>query len=518
MCCCSSLLSPPDYLDDFVHSRTISICALISSSGPFTVQLHFVYIMNELPQLQQPLFYFFYWMILAFVVYIIIIIPLQVGNKLSSTNGNMIWSASFSLLCLICYSYSAYISWHPKGPGYAIESHLTPAVIHCLGAVLSAISNLIIIIKYIAMLYNINCTKASTHHVPYYKTKYKKLMSVSQATHCPVVMHSEREIDKGVMYCIKQFVWPTVDYMETDDEPPPLATVYPSRLFAAIYIACFGIVMVFIVHMKLLNTMDAKLTEFKKSVDQITPRGSSIHSVCTELYLFGRSFSQGFKVSNICGLSFGVYGLAIVCRSWNKKMINLRRNTPTFRFEKTNYPMWMTTKFMASFASWMITGSALVAYVFGLLFGAILYPTFWDHVMNGWRYWTGYLAYFFVEFVIVRYYVHQKIDLLDKYESAFKVLLIVSDFMYLPIAITYGMLRILIWIIFALLSYVRPDVNIYPRGLEGWDMGHVTFVSFIRLLLAREQMYIDRFDKKMCHIAPTYKSMEMQFKYCRIRF
>eukprot|EP01083_Nonionella_stella_P000311 921_1 len=506
MCCCSSLKSPPDYLDDFVRSKTISICALIASSAPFTLQ--FVYIMNQWPLLQQPIVYFFYWMLLAFCVYIFIIIPLQAGNKLSSTKNNMIWSALFSLLLLLFNTYNAYISWHPKGPHYAIKSQETPVIIHFLSTTLSALSNLIIIIIYIAML--INYPKRC---VPYYSIKYKKLISVTRPTHVPMDMHSDREIDKGVMYCLKQFVWPTV---EMDDQP----TVYPSRLFAAIYIAFFGILMVFIINLELLQVIDDALIEFKRSiemVDQLTKHErSSVNVVSTEMYLFGNSFYKGFMVSNVLGLVFGLYGLAIVFKAWNKKMINLRRNTPTFRYSKTLFPMWMTTKFMASFASYMITGSALVAYLFGLFFGVMIYPTFWEYVLKGWQYWTGYLAYLFVEYVIIRYCIHQKIDLLDKYENAFNVLLIVSDFMYLPIAITYGILRILIWIGFALLSYVRPDVNIYPRGLEDWDMGHATFVSFIRLLLAREQMYIKRVDEAMseesmiCHNASNYKSMETQ--------
>ena len=102
-----------------------------------------------------------------------------------------------------------------------------------------------------------------------------------------------------------------------------------------------------------------------------------------------------------------------------------------------------------------------------------------------------YVLYMAVDKLVIRWALSS--DHAHRYQRVFNVLIIVGDFAYIPIAITYGLCRIAIWIGFALLSYVRPDINIYPRGLESWDMGHVTFVATITMMLQREAEYAQMF-------------------------
>ena len=84
MALCSKNPCPaPDYLDDFVCSRTISICTLIAATFPFIRWVTFVLFKVDWIA-DQPIFYFLFYMLLSLLVYIFVIIPLQIGNKVSS--------------------------------------------------------------------------------------------------------------------------------------------------------------------------------------------------------------------------------------------------------------------------------------------------------------------------------------------------------------------------------------------------------------------------------------------------
>ncbi len=75
-----------------------------------------------------------------------------------------------------------------------------------------------------------------------------------------------------------------------------------------------------------------------------------------------------------------------------------------------------------------------------------------------------------------RWLVDRKGSIRRKYGHWFQYFMPLSDFMYLPLAILFGLFRIVMWIVFALFSYARPDINMYPRGLEDWDYGHLAGV------------------------------------------
>merc|ERR1712039_718077 len=97
---------------------------------------------------------------------------------------------------------------------------------------------------------------------------------------------------------------------------------------------------------------------------------------------------------------------------------------------------------------------------------------------------------------VINFWIHQRMDLLNKYENVFNIVLIVSDFMYLPLALSLGIFRILFWLCFALFSYMRPDINMYPRGLEDWDLAHVAFVSTVQMVIDREKKFMRKYEDR----------------------
>ena len=107
----------------------------------------------------------------------------------------------------------------------------------------------------------------------------------------------------------------------------------------------------------------------------------------------------------------------------------------------------------------------------------------------------GYALFYFVEYAIVRWLLLDRIltekngSLKLKWINLFQFVLIMSDIGYFPLALWFGLFRMLFWNLLCILSYFRPDVNVYPRGMETWDMGHTTFVSTVRLFVEREEWF-----------------------------
>ena len=83
--------------------------------------------------------------------------------------------------------------------------------------------------------------------------------------------------------------------------------------------------------------------------------------------------------------------------------------------------------------------------------------------------------------------------------------------MYLPLAIFSGLFRMIFWNLFCILSYFRPDINVYPRGLESYDMGHLTFVATVRLFVEREVEYIEMYPSSKSNIRFSNLGNDMSY-------
>ena len=165
----------------------------------------------------------------------------------------------------------------------------------------------------------------------------------------------------------------------------------------------------------------------------------------------------------------------------------------SFSYVKSEYPVWYSTKFISTLASYLMTASLMwtvqIALWVTVLGNGYLWAYVWE---NSWQFILGYACYYAAEFVVVRWLIlgralTEKNGYLKlKRLRVFRFVLVVSDLMYLPLALFFGLFRMLFWNLFCIVSYVRPDINVYPRGLESYDMGHLTFVATVRLFVERE--------------------------------
>lgn len=153
---------------------------------------------------------------------------------------------------------------------------------------------------------------------------------------------------------------------------------------------------------------------------------------------------------------------------------------------------------MATLASYLTTGSFLISIFVGTIIGCCMWSEFWDYLNGYWQYIICYLIYYLIDLLFTRKYLLSKVFTLSngsinpKHERWFRFFIVLSDFMYLPLAIMFGIFRIIFWCIFALFSYMRADLNMYPRGMEDWDYGHLTFISTVRLTIEREIEFVQK--------------------------
>ncbi len=101
-------------------------------------------------------------------------------------------------------------------------------------------------------------------------------------------------------------------------------------------------------------------------------------------------------------------------------MINIRHNIATFRYDERLFPVWWTTKMMASFASYLITGSVLTTCVCTFIIGCLVCPLFWLFIIEQWQYVVGYFTYLFIEHIVIRYCIYRKFDVANKYKTVFQ--------------------------------------------------------------------------------------------------
>jgi len=61
----------------------------------------------------------------------------------------------------------------------------------------------------------------------------------------------------------------------------------------------------------------------------------------------------------------------------------------------------------------------------------------------------------------------------------------------MPMALGNGVFRILFWVFVSIFSLLRPDLNVFPTCLDEYDEGHVTYISAVRLTIARDLYWLN---------------------------
>ena len=90
-----------------------------------------------------------------------------------------------------------------------------PTLIYFVAVIVSLTCDIVIISTYIVIICNHTWNNYS--FIPYWKIKYDKLKSLQLAENMNINhANRDREIEKGYIYLLKQFVWPTVDMLCLD--------------------------------------------------------------------------------------------------------------------------------------------------------------------------------------------------------------------------------------------------------------------------------------------------------------
>jgi len=62
------------------------------------------------------------------------------------------------------------------------------------------------------------------------------------------------------------------------------------------------------------------------------------------------------------------------------------------------------------------------------------------------------------------------------------------ELFYLPKGIMLGIVKILFYVYFFVIGFIRPDCSVMPFGCEDWDTSHYVYMSGNRLLRIIEQI------------------------------
>ena len=328
-----------------------------------------------------------------------------------------------------------------------------------------------------------------------------------------IPIHSRMDNDESTtddsnnssLYLLKQFFWPTFD----DPTIQNKTIVYTSRLYAAVYLGICGIIIIFKINLELREYLHQQILPHLNALKEynnnevtrpITNNGEQlkmfVNDVLDHFIELLSCLAEAFLYGGIIGLIAGLYASMIVFRAYKKKTLELRTNRLSWNYRKETYPVWYSTKFISVLTSYLITASIMFTILFVFFLTLFLDKYFWKFIGSIWRYIVGYVLYYFAEYVIIQWiilgsYLTENGSIKSKKTKIFQFILILDDLMYLPLAAWSGIFRMLFWLIFCFLSYLRPDINVYPQGLENWDYGHLTFVATVRLMVEREAEFIE---------------------------
>ena len=131
----------------------------------------------------------------------------------------------------------------------------------------------------------------------------------------------------------------------------------------------------------------------------------------------------------------------------------------------------------------------MIAVLCAVIFGFAASIDFWKAFIESgvWRYIVCILGYYLFELIIFQWlcfgkWFKGKMD--NKYVS---LVMIINDLTYIPLAVIFCLIRIVQLIVICLISYIRPDLSIFPGYLATLDHGHLSFVSSVRLNVEREE-------------------------------
>ena len=243
-----------DYLDDYVNKRIINISILLSIFGPFSHWVFYVYARWDNPFLLLSWFYSGSLLLCFFVL-----LPMALGNKKRATLSR--GKICFSILCcatVIVYQIFVFIGWEfsrfPSNIRIVYRAH--------------ALSSALLALFAIANYVYIACKPPSTHQL-FAIQKLDSLNDVSSVSKSKDLApdpnpESNTAENMGYLQSIKQFFWPK--YMGSTVSAQHSEVIYPSRLYAGVYLGILGTLIVFEITMRTFTGIDSAVLRIKQAL------------------------------------------------------------------------------------------------------------------------------------------------------------------------------------------------------------------------------------------------------------
>ena len=189
----------------------------------------------------------------------------------------------------------------------------------------------------------------------------------------------------------------------------------------------------------------------------------------------------GIRAGAGVALFWACFACTVAFRAWRKKFINHHNRAHVFLYSANNTPFELHMRFVAIFVSFVAWGWAFIAFFFTII--ATLSPWIGDLFTQFWPFIVSYLVYVILDFALLRKsllprFVVNKDKIIDVYW--FRFCTICLELFYFPFSLFSGLSAIIMLLLLALAGFLRPDICIMPAGLEGYDLGHATFVSAVR--------------------------------------
>eukprot|EP00485_Elphidium_margaritaceum_P008562 CAMPEP_0202699386 /NCGR_PEP_ID=MMETSP1385-20130828/12610_1 /ASSEMBLY_ACC=CAM_ASM_000861 /TAXON_ID=933848 /ORGANISM="Elphidium margaritaceum" /LENGTH=540 /DNA_ID=CAMNT_0049356319 /DNA_START=1 /DNA_END=1623 /DNA_ORIENTATION=- len=506
----ASTFDSVDYMDDFVHSRLINITALTSIFSAYIPLAFWIwdYFENSAHAQVAQSFIFVAYFFQALAFSVLVLIPLLLGNRLRVNASISRPKIAFSILAYcVLLSYDALVL-SKRAKARAVTSVDFVYIV----TVVSTVSCVVGIVNYIYLF-----IKAPPNDGAFGVRRYQDFGGqISTKTEDDRTSLKIDDDEVSMISEVKDFLWPTLpNHDHDDDDDHDAAAVrgqvfYPSRLFAAVVLGLLLISGVFIQFYKLhLQLNSGVLDALQRNLNQLQSQDIRIFDgeeeneslenmlaivLAVAIYTL-EPLRFGILIGAIVGASAGIYASCTVFRAYKKKVLEFRVNRLSYGYRKESFPILRSAKLISILSVYLAT-TAFLWCVFVILCAAVFgNREFWTLVLQQWPLCLSYLIYYALDYGIVRFWFLSKM-LSEKDGSlkptkvyVFRFALILNDLMYLPLAAFLGLLRVTTLVLFCLLAFLRPDVNVYPKGLEDYDVSHLAFVSTVRLCVEREAEY-----------------------------
>ena len=505
------VLTSIDYLDELVRRRSINILILITIIAPLTNCID--HILELFKYDQTGMASFATYVILSICVSLLIINPIQIGNGTLSTKSEILLSV-LSISSLIGYEIWLIVSLHIDDFNKTSNNQLITIDVYYF---LSLISGIVCFLYYIYLLF-----KPSKKNQEFNLKKYMNLKSIYQQIQndnndvIAEQINKKSNHKRNYLYLIGQFWWPHTDNPQHKNDK--LITYYPSRLFFAVYLGIIGVIIIFEKIIKWRIELIHQLGVLKSYIDELQGINDSLPSFTQSalnwaislmqwIYSVGHSYKDGLLFGGIMSLILSLYSGFIIFKAWNKKLIEMRRlksNDDIVFNDKYHYSMWFTSHLVGSISIYMIIGFVFMVMSLIHIVGFVSYFIYWS--LSPFPYCWPMILSFIIYYIIFEHLMFKRI-IFDKQTGSFKnkassnvtfvlfqLLLFFNELMNLPLVIFFGLFRITIWSIFGIISYLRPDLTVYPKNMESFDIAHRAFIASIKLTIETEMKYLEKYE------------------------